>query len=219
MPQALRLQGRVVKVVSPLEIGPALDFINVALDDEYGLRKLPIKPRTIVDVGANFGLFSLLAAHYVPGAKIHAYEPNPRVYTFAFHNLGLVDAISYPEGVGRRAGTAIIRELGESQLARTEPSEHGDIKIISLSEAIRRMGGAVDLLKMDCEGAEWEIFKDTDAFRQVSLLRMEYHLDRDRRLNDLYTAASTIGFVVNRLVPNDGFGIVWMSNSHPPRSA
>ena len=77
MPETIRLHGRRLTLSIPKEVGPRLDFINLALDDEYGLRQLPFQPRTILDVGANFGLFSLLAAHYFPKAAIHAYEPEP----------------------------------------------------------------------------------------------------------------------------------------------
>jgi hypothetical protein len=37
--------------------------------------------------------------------------------------------------------------------------------------------GSVDLLKMDCEGAEWDIFKQREPWQKVRHLAMEYHLD------------------------------------------
>jgi len=36
--------------------------------------------------------------------------------------------------------------------------------------------GDIDLLKLDCEGAEWDIFECKDAWRAVRALTMEYHL-------------------------------------------
>jgi hypothetical protein len=73
------------------------------------------------------------------------------------------------------------------------------------------MGGALDLLKLDCEGAEWDIFKDVEALRQVRLIRMEYHLTDGRSLDDLTIHAKRLGFHIERLEPNQGFGIAWLS--------
>src|SRR5262245_2968893 len=108
MPAKVRLCGRRLTFSIPVEVGPGLDFINLALDDEYGLRQMPFEPRTILDIGANFGLFSLLAAHYFPPATIHAYEPNPRVFPDAAANLALVGATAIQAGVGSRSGLAVI---------------------------------------------------------------------------------------------------------------
>ena len=48
----------------------------------------------------------------------------------------------------------------------------------SISKVIRRIahGGIVDLVKLDCEGAEWEILQDSQAMKCVINLTMEYHL-------------------------------------------
>ena len=211
MPAKIWLCGRRLTLAIPGEDGPSLDFINLALDDEYGLRQLPFQPGTILDVGANFGLFSLLAAHYFPKAAIHAYEPNPRIFPDAVANVSLVGATAIQAGVGSHSGLAAIREMGDSRLAQTIPSDSGSIQIVSLRDAIGRMGGALDLLKLDCEGAEWDIFKDVEALRQVRLIRMEYHLTDGRSLDDLTIHAKRLGFHIERLEPNQGFGIAWLS--------
>ena len=210
MPGRIRLAGRTVALTIPEEAGPGLDFINVALDDEYGLRELPFEPRTILDVGANFGLFSLLAAGQFPAATIHAYEPNPRVYPAARANLELVNATAFQAGVGKTSGSADIRESGDSRLAQTVISASGAIQIVSLAEAITRLGGELDLLKLDCEGAEWDIFDDIESFRRVRAIRMEYHLMGGRTIDALTDCAERLNFRVARLEQNQGFGIAWM---------
>ncbi len=212
MPESLLLRDQRLKLSVPEEVGAGLDFINLALDDEYGLRHLQFRPRTILDVGANFGLFSLLAAHYHRGALIHAYEPNPRVYPLAERNLSLVSASAFQIGIGSCSGLADVHELGESRLAQTIASVSGSVRIISLSEAIGRIGDSLDLLKLDCEGAEWDIFEDVEAFRKIRLVRMEYHLTDGRQLLDLKEYARKLGFRIDRLNPNQGFGIAWLSN-------
>ena len=214
MPDSLRLCDRVLKLAVPPEVGAGVDFINLALDDEYGLGKLPYQPRTILDVGANYGLFSLLAAHRFRNAKIHAYEPNPRIFPCAAGNLRLLDAdaTAFHAGVGSCSGLAEIVEGKESRCARTVISKQGTIEIVAFRQAIERIGPTVDLLKLDCEGAEWDIFQDTEAFEKVRLVRMEYHLTEGHRLKDLKACAQKLGFRIDRLYPNQGFGIAWLSN-------
>jgi len=211
MPDSLRLCGRVLRLSVPAEVGAGLDFINLGLDDEYGLQDLPFQPRTILDIGANFGLFSLFAAHHCKNAKIHAYEPNPRIFPDAAKNLALISATAFQAGVGSRSGLAEIHERGESRLAQTVVSQQGTIQIIAVRTAIDRIGSVVDLLKLDCEGAEWDIFQDTQAFQKVRLIRMEYHLTDGHRLEDLKVWAEQLGFRIDRLAPNVGFGIAWLS--------
>jgi FkbM family methyltransferase len=211
MPDSLRLCDRVLKLAVPAEVRAGLVFINLALDDEYGLRELPYQPRTILDIGANFGLFSLLAAHNFRNAKIHAYEPNPRIFPYASKNLRLIDATVFQAGVGSRSGFAEIIERKDSLSARTIFSNQGSIQIVAFRRAIERMGSTVDLLKLDCEGAEWDIFQDTDAFQKVRLVRMEYHLTDGHRLEDLKACAKKLCFQIDRLSSNQRFGIAWLS--------
>jgi hypothetical protein len=75
---------------------------------------------------------------------------------------------------------------------------------------VERLGGSVDLLKLDCEGAEWEIFDDLEPFKAVGMVRMEYHLTRpDRSLGWMIDRLTGAGFRLLRLQPNQGYGIAW----------
>jgi len=211
LPKTVHLCGRTIELSFPAESETRLDFINLALDDEYGLNSLPFKPRSILDVGANIGLFSLLTRHYFPSAVIHAYEPNPRTFLHTEKNLAQISAVGFPAGLGSRAGFAEIRDDVDSRKAQTQLRDQGSIRIDSLSDAIERLGGEVDLMKIDCEGAEWDLFSDVESFRHVRVIRMEYHLIGGRTLDDLRSAISRLCFSIDRLEPNQGFGIVWMS--------
>lgn len=213
MPNSLRLCNRVLTVSLPDDAGQHQVFLYLALDDVFGLRELPFVPKTILDVGANFGLFSLLAAHYCRNSTIHAYEPNPRIFAHTAANLALVGGTAFAAGVGGRSALAVMRHEEESRLAQTVLSEAGTIPIVSLSQAIGRIGSEVDLLKLNCEGAEWDIFKDARAFRKIRLIRMEYHLTEGRRLDHLAARARELGFRIDRLIPRDASGYAWLSKS------
>ena len=82
--------------------------------------------------------------------------------------------------------------------------------MMSLMQIVDHIGGQVDLMKLDIEGAEWDLFDDPSSFDGVDIIRMEYHLGRDRTLLDIMNAAERLDFKVEKLAPNDGFGILWL---------
>jgi len=211
LPKTILIGTRTVCLTAPPERGLAYDFINVLLDDEYGLEQKSGGSSSVLDIGANIGLFSLWARRNFPQAVIHAYEPNPRLIEFTRSNLKQAGVRLFDEGVGSDLGFAVMEDRQESRLGRVKLGAQAGIRITPLAEAIQRMGGSVDLLKLDCEGAEWDILRDECSFARVRFIRMEYHLVENRSLDDLKGCAKNLGFQIDRLVPNHGFGIAWLS--------
>lgn len=189
------------------------DFANVVLDDDYGLRRLTTAPRTIVDIGANIGIFSAYARGLFPQATIHAYEPSPQTADLFRRNASDPLTTLYVEGVSGRAGRARMVELGASNLARTASADDGDIVLTPFAQVLERAGGSIDMLKLDCEGAEWDFMSDPGLFARVGAIRMEYHLVDGRTLDTVRETARELGFAITRMVENDGFGIAWLDRS------
>lgn len=210
LPACISLDGQKVQIHAPNESGIRSDFVNLWLDDDYGLTTLKLHPRTILDIGANIGLFSIFARKVFRDAVIHAYEPNPRIVPYAVSNLTPLGIRVFDEGIGLENGSATIVEKGDSVLSQAQRSATGTISITAFRSAIEKLGGTVDLLKLDCEGAEWEILRDGEAFRHVRIIRMEYHLVNGHTMNELLDLAATINFSIDRVVPNNGFGIMWL---------
>jgi len=209
-PQSFRWKRRHWVFRFPNEQSLGWVFRDVILDDEYGLEQLSLQPRSILDVGANVGMFSLWAGANFPDAAIHAYEPNVGLQSYLRENIGQVAANLHAEGVSGQDGLGSLSQEGESMVGQCKESETGDIPVVSLQTAIKRMGGAVDLLKLDCEGAEWRILEHPEAFKSVRCVRMEYHLiDPSHSINRLLGAFESIGFRCSRLTPNQGFGLAW----------
>lgn len=214
MPAKIRLGGREVAITAPEEQGARCDFVTCFLSDEYALGKIRFPVATIADIGANVGFFSMAASARFPAAKIHAYEPNPRVHPFLRANLGAVNVPMYPEAVGARAGWVQIHDTAESNAASTVPvsGEGNGVPQVALGEVIARLGGRVDLVKMDCEGAEWEMFTEPAPWQQIGEVRMEYHLSGGRTFADVRAALSGLGFEIHHHRPEDGMGTVFAKN-------
>jgi FkbM family methyltransferase len=217
MPKSVRIAGGMRAVHAPADPTLVHDVINLWLDDEYGLRRVGHPVRTIVDIGANIGLFSLFARHCFPAATIHAYEPDPEVLTYTARNFDDAGIELFPEAVSHADGCADMVRSGSSRVNQVQTAETGEVTLTSLRSAVARIGGTVDLLKLDCEGFEWDIFEDAQPFAAIRSIRMEYHLVGGRTVADLEAIAPRLGFTVTHLRRDDGFGIAWMDRaaSHP----
>jgi FkbM family methyltransferase len=209
MPRAIRVAGKNLPLHYPEETGVQNDFFACVIRNEYGLRHQLGEVRTILDIGANIGFFSVAARGRYPHATIHAYEPNPRVISILESNTAPLGIEIHAEAVGARDGRTTILDVGDSNQARTVTSETGEIPQVSLETAIDRLGGTVDLLKLDCEGAEWDLFRATDAWKRVRNVRMEYHLFRGETIAQVEQTLNGLGFDVMRLQPGPGFGMAW----------
>src|SRR4051812_25069396 len=76
-PSKIRLNGEMTTISMPQDAGTRIAFKDIFLDDVYGLYRLESSVKTVLDIGAHVGLFSLCARNLFPDATIHAYEPNP----------------------------------------------------------------------------------------------------------------------------------------------
>lgn len=151
------------------------EFGKIVFDDYYRLRNVP-DVQTVLDIGANIGLFALAARRAFPKAVIHCYEPNPAIFRNLENHCIQADCEYFPSAVGFRDGRVSLENRKSGTLFSTTTSNPlGQIDQISFAKAVNRLG-QVDLLKLDCEGAEWEIFHDHQTWQRVKNLVMEYHL-------------------------------------------
>lgn len=212
VPARIRVAKERVSLHHLNEAGVNSDFIECFIYNVYGLGQGLSQVRTILDIGANAGFFSLAARGHYPKAIIHAYEPNPRIQAILDANIEKLNITAYPEAVGGTGGRVTLNDESLSNMARTCPSQEGKVSIaqISLDAAIRRIGGSVDLLKMDCEGAEWEMFRFAGSWDSIKNIRMEYHLYHGESVEQVKRSLSDLGFQVVRLEPHhDNMGIIW----------
>ncbi len=221
VPPRLHINGQKKKLAIPSkQLGIHWDFINLFFDDEYGLESIKTKPRLIYDVGGNVGLFSIWCRVNFPSAKIKSFEPHPETFRFLAANSNEFTFESFNLAVGSQNGDAYISSLNESRsnCVSTSSTNGGvQISVKSFRDLILAENAEIDLLKLDCEGAEWDIFQDAEPFQKVAEIRMEYHLVGGKAISDLKIAAQHIGFEITKLEENSGFGIAWMTRKPPSR--
>jgi FkbM family methyltransferase len=215
-PCNIRICGTPANLSYPSEQGVKADFIGCFIRDDYGLlRSARFKPETIVDVGANVGFFSMAARNAFPEATIHAHEPNPRSLPYLQANTSPLHIRVYSESVGSENCAVSIVDRSDCNQATTQKNESGTVNQVDLEQVLNRAGRQIDLLKMDCEGAEWEIFNNAGAvWRNVRELRMEYHLTQAKTYVDVVRKLQVLGFSIHRHVPEMSWGVVWATNDH-----
>jgi FkbM family methyltransferase len=152
------------------------EFWKILIDDCYGLHRIRRPVRTILDVGANIGLFSLMARHCFPRASIHCYEPNARIISHLRDNTRSLKIQAWHEAIGAEPGRVALSAGPSSLHTRAVADPVGEVPVTPLRLALERLGGSVDVLKLDCEGAEWQLFEDREVWKMIRYLTMEYHL-------------------------------------------
>src|SRR4051795_12153762 len=76
LPGSIKFGGERKRLSLPPETGVGVAFSEILFADCYGVERVQEPVHTVLDVGANVGLFCLAARRAFPTATIHAYEPN-----------------------------------------------------------------------------------------------------------------------------------------------
>ena len=138
--------------------------------------------RTIVDLGANVGYAALRLAARHPGARLVCAEPAAAARSLLEQNVtrnGL-DGQVFGVAVMAEPGTYALEAAGHFGANRVRPAAGpGGVEGITLAELLDRAGVAeVDLLKVDIEGAERELFATASAWApRVRSIVAELHGD------------------------------------------
>jgi FkbM family methyltransferase len=215
MPSRVHLAKRSIALSLPHKHGAEADFIQCFLLNSYGLGHSLGQVKTIIDIGAHLGFFSLAARCRYPGAAIHAYEPNPRILPYLFDNTSGLDIQIYTEAVGNKDCYVTMIDTGPSHEARTKVCDgpRSGIRQVSFTQTVERIGGTIDLLKLDCEGAEWEILTPNRSWESVRNVRMEYHLFNGETVEFALARFRELGFKVVCLKRTEEGGIIWAARS------
>ena len=205
---------RVVAPDSPQLITPyVLAEQHDWFEDEIGfLRHLLLPGERAVDVGANYGLYTLSMAKAVGSTgAVWAFEPASSTSEFLEQSIV---ANNFPQIVLERS--ALSRECGTAQLTlndncelnslvRGEGSDRAGetVRLVTLDDCLQRHGWKqIDLLKIDAEGEEASIIEGGRRFfaEQSPLILFELKTAADVHV-DLVGKFASLGFESYRLVP------------------
>ena len=146
---------------------------------ERAVADLPA-PRAVLDLGANTGLAARWFLEQWPHARVVSAEPEPGNIAMLRRNLAGRRAQVVPYAVGQHRRTAKLHTTNR-EFAYTivgDPGEDAvEVEVVPMSAVLLEAGlEEIDLLKVDIEGAEKELFQDcAEWISRVKWLVVECH--------------------------------------------
>ena len=198
-------------------------FDEVFVNNVYKVSRADLANRTVIDIGANQGMFSILAAA-LGSSKVLAVEPvtgtfdllNANIKASNLHNIHAIKRAvcgkpSGPVSIGlhdKSGHNSMYQSGSSSELVQT----------ITLAELVKQAGSDPIFLKLDCEGAEYDIIFDSEAgvFDQVQSIAVEIHGDlhpKYKGVESLQNKLKELGF---RNINSTQIGMWWYNNEGKP---
>jgi FkbM family methyltransferase len=168
-------------------------------EDAYRIKHIA-RGATVIDIGAHIGCFALRCA-VERGCAVVAFEPDPLVFGFLVANIHLNGAASriVPtfSAVGAEVGPRdfyvnLGHPAGSSLWPDDKNANYGRINVpCTTLNNILPEDGLVDVLKIDCEGAEREICTDEflPALTRTKRIVMEWYNYDGGKYRDLLESA------------------------------
>lgn len=154
----------------------------------------------IIDCGANMGLSVLYYSKTFPNAEIFAFEPDQSVLPFLEKNIleqQLTNVTLYKKAVWNKE--EVLTFYTDKNMGGRIGVEYRDqtpikIQAVRLKDFINQ---PIDMLKMDIEGAEYEVLKDcVEVLHYVNNIFLEYHsfYNEEQHLDDILRIFKQQGF-------------------------
>jgi FkbM family methyltransferase len=211
--------------------GARLPIYETFADDGYQVERLlaPLldHPVTVVDIGAHIGTFSCRVAQLHPQANVFSFEPSPTTAEFCQLNAkqnGFADRVTvFERAVTDRTGMTLFMEDsasgssqnylldGEGDSATPKGTE---VTSISFDDIVEKATAPVELVKIDCEGSEYDFVPASapDSWANVQRIVMEYHPITGKSWPELRGWFEDLGFhVVRDDTEFEGLGTAWLS--------
>lgn len=179
-------------------------FKEIFMEDVYDInrlvKKLPQHP-VVIDIGANAGFFDILLLSKIKSARIFAYEPLPSNAAYIEKLMEKNPFMKQQVSLHQKAVTGTDKEELVLYMEDTEDNQvvasvfdsfnkenlkKTVLPAISLTKIITENNlGRIDLLKMDCEGSEYDIIRNTspELLRRAAFMSIEVHDVDDKENN------------------------------------
>jgi FkbM family methyltransferase len=143
-------------------------------DNVYNIGK---NLNTVIDAGANIGMFSLKVKHHNPKCNIIGFEPVPSTYQYLIENTSKLSNCKYYNLAlySHNKGITISNDSCSGGNSVNAKDNLIYVKTDLLSNYIHN---DIDLVKLDVEGSEYNILQDledNDKFKFIKNMAIEFH--------------------------------------------
>lgn len=177
------------------------------------------KGDTVIDIGGHIGLFSVYAAEMSQTGKVYAFEPFKDNFK-RLENHKLINKkdnlFVYNKGISDKEGIQTLylspdNNTGGHSLhpENSENVNKVEIETIRLNDFCTKENiDRIHFLKLDCEGAEYEIlFSDETILQKVDKIIMECHPFQEKTVDHMIELLERNNFTVIRELNNTSIGI------------
>lgn len=169
-----------------------------------------LEPKVILDIGSNIGTSILFFHEQFPTAKIYGFEPHPETFRILEMNVGSIPEVEiFNYGLGAAEakisvpfdGADFSRFMAPDLTNPSGPLTDTECQIKHAGEVMKNLGVTqADLIKIDCEGAEFDVLTalsaemvreckwmvgemhDASGFDLLALLAPHFDLDLKKRM-------------------------------------
>jgi FkbM family methyltransferase len=219
-PYTARLKNGLSFALQP-RCGDWFTLLECAVRGDYFQHGIAVRAGdTVIDIGANFGAFSIAASRQVgESGRVFCFEPNPSVFARLQQNIrlnGCGNVTAFNEAVGGRDGHVDLFIDRKSAFSTTK-SAVGErvytgmpatrVPMRSISSVLALAGAPVALLKIDCEGAEYDILERLTAEEaaRIGQVTMEVHHVPGHSVDAVPPRLGALGFDVRITEPLTAF--------------
>lgn len=217
----------------PNVAGARVPVYEIFSEDAYRMAEMTAdlpEGFTAMDIGGQIGCFTVSLCQKRPDAVVHTFEASPVSAEIATRNVarnGYSDrATVHPTAISDKTGTLVFHDNGSGSGLNGvhgfigDPNAIGDAEVIgevpcvTFTDAVALAGGDVALVKIDTEGAEYEIILGSKPADWATVQRVviEYHPAPGRSWDELEAFFADAGLVPTRHEPVDvGLGTVFLS--------
>ena len=193
---------------------------NVWIIEEYNKINFEINNNDIViDVGAHIGLFSLYASQFCSKGTIYSFEPIKENYELLLANVQLnnlqqVHIFNLAVSKYNIPIKLYINDDDAGHSIFSQSSQNIMVDSISLQKIFDdNKIEHCNFLKLDCEGAEYEIIKNLPLayFEKIDKMIIEYHMadSHPELLSELCEILSNHSFEIEINSSSLGMGIIY----------
>lgn len=208
-----KLDGIKIKIYDYITSFAPFGIYQDLKEDCYQIKHIPFKKDDIIiDIGANVGFFSIYLAKKFPFTKILAFEPIPDNYKHLQKNIKINNVTNVQ--IFNQAITGDGRDIkmlvdfknsgGASAINALKSNRHEEYVVSSITlDSIFEKNNIkkCKLLKIDVEGAEYEILQNAKKLNQVEYLSAEIHIN-DQLKKQGYSNEKIIEYCKKFIDPN-----------------
>ena len=193
--RTIKLEGGKFYFNAPQELLHGLQ--EIFIDQIY---KQPLAPHAqILDCGANIGLSVIWLKQQYADARIIAFEPDPANFRLLEKNIAsykLHDVTCHNAAVWKEDTTRTFSAAGgmASGFTNTISKDTVSVPCLRLKHFLQE---PIDFLKLDIEGAEWEVLNDcASSLGMVKRIFVEYHgqFNEQEKLVNILNILKNAGF-------------------------